>query len=155
LYKPITDNDVRNAIISEARAKVVASFPVYNIPKVYQDVILEAFDSKEWDIMKMDGCTIVRDYWINKFSPSCTPHDFQFKTGRGGFISNFLMNETNKMYAFPGYISGFRLTMVTIGWWGVYKWFHLIKGNVQPITRKMQLAYDFTKKNGKFKAYKN
>tara|TARA_R110000796_G_scaffold73842_5_gene165885 strand:- start:2502 stop:2954 length:453 start_codon:yes stop_codon:yes gene_type:complete len=149
------DQELRNIIIKEARAKVRASFPIYNIPVVYQDVILEAFDSQEWDIMQMDGCTGVFDYWPNKFSPACTPHDFQFRTGRGGHVSNIIFHENCKRYALPPGKS-YRRFLGTQFFWAVwFKWKYKFSGNVQPITKKMRLAYEFTKRNGKFKAYKN
>lgn len=145
-------------IIRDARAKVLASFDVYTIPGPYRDVILEAFDqglAGEWDILGMDGCTAVADYWPNKWTPSCTPHDFQFITGRGGKLSNRLFTEINKCYSLPPTKVKKRHIGVTVAWWAFFKWKHLIKGNVNPITPAMEKALDYYKKNGKLEAYKN
>ena len=145
----------RKEIIREAKTRVVASFDVYNVPYVYQEMILESFDARDWDIMKMDGCTGVFDYWPNKMSPACTPHDFQFTSGRGGHVSNVLFYEVCKMYTLPAAKSYRRYIGTRIGWALWFKWKHKRAGNVKPITEKMRLAFEFTKKNGKFKAYTN
>tara|TARA_R110002126_G_scaffold131545_2_gene275353 strand:- start:1695 stop:2147 length:453 start_codon:yes stop_codon:yes gene_type:complete len=149
------DCETRKEIIKEARQRVYLSFSVYMVPYVYQEMILEAFDATDWDIMNMDGCTGVFDYWPNKFSPTCTPHDFQFMSGRGGHVSNVLFYETCKMYALPAGQS-YRRYLGTQFFWAVwFKWKHKRAGNVKPITEKMKKAFEFTQKKGKFKAYKN
>lgn len=149
------DAEIREDIIKEARAKVVASFRVYDVPDPYREVILEAFDSKEWDILEMDGCTSVADFWPNKFTPSCTPHDFHYMTGRGGWLSNRLFTEINKCYALAPRSIKIRHTGVTVAWWAFFKWKHLFKGNVKPYTPAMRNALVFYRKNGKLATYKN
>lgn len=144
--------------IREARQKVIASFDVYQVPKPYQAVIIEAFDeglAGNWKIEDMDGCTGVADFWPNKYSPSCTPHDFHFITGRGGWVSNRLFTEINKCYALPPGMVKRRHIGVSIAWLAWFKWKHFFNKNVRPITPNMQKALDYYRKNGKLEAYKN
>lgn len=149
---------IERQIIREARHKVIASFEVYQVPKPYQDVILEAFDqglAGKWAIYEMDGCTAVADFWPNRFTPSCTPHDFHYVTGRGGWVSNRLFTEINKIYALPPGVVKRRHIGVTVAWWAWFKWKHLLKGNVKQITPAMRAALDYYKKSPKLEAYKN
>lgn len=150
--------EIQKEIIKDARQKVEASFDVYYIPEPYKAVILESFDEGlkgNWDIWNMDGCTLVKDYWPNKFSPSCTPHDFHYLTGRGGWLSDRLMTEINKCYALPPSVVKIRFWGVRIAWTLWFKWKHLFKRNVNLYTPAMLKALDYYKKNGKLEAYKN
>ncbi len=149
---------VQREIIREARQRVLASFDTYHIPEPYRACIIEAFDAGsagEWNIFGMDGCTLVSDYWPTKWAPSCTPHDYQFITGRGGWLSNRIFTEINKCYALPGPVVSRRHIGVTIAWWGFLRWKHLFNRNVKPYTPAMLRALDYYKKSGKLEAYKN
>ena len=150
--------EIQKEVIKAARDKVLASFSVYNVPGPYQDVILEAFNrglDGQWDIFNMDGCTLAADYWPTKWAPSCTPHDFHFITGRGGWLSNRIFTEINKCYAMPPSQVKARHFAVTAGWWLWYKWKHLKAGNVNKITPAMGAALEFYKKSGKLQSYRN
>ena len=144
--------------VLKARNLVVKSFDVYKVPAPYQNVILEAFDSGlsgEWDIYNMDGCTFINDYWVNKFSPSCTPHDYHSRTGRGGWLANRLMTEINKCYALPSRAVNFRLIMTTIGHYGFFGIRDFVLKKQKNYTPIMIKALIYYKKNGKLNTYKN
>ena len=149
---------IQREVIREARQKVIASFDTYYVPEPYRECIIEAFDeglAGKWDIMAMDGCTLVSDYWPTKWSPSCTPHDFHYITGRGGWLSDRIFTEINKCYALPPHVVTKRHIGGTVAWWAWFKWKHLFKGNVKPYTPAMLKALDYYRKNGKLEPYKN
>lgn len=57
-----------------------ASFDTFNVPVKYKELILEAFQSDEWDLFKdCDGCTFVREKWVNRYFPPCVWHYFEMQ----------------------------------------------------------------------------
>lgn len=129
-------------------SRIKASFFVYNIPPIAQRVILEALNFPEWDWFEdCDGCTAVPNYWVNKYSPSCTVHDGHWRTGRGGKVSDVIFRYLCQLYGFPKYQSKKRFIGVRLAWFGFYKWKHLLNGNKKEPTPAMIELYNYIKEN--------
>jgi len=72
------------------RRRIEESFDVFSVPADIQALIVEALDSPAWDWFRdCDGCTAVSEvYWPTIYFPPCLRHDFDWRTGRGGWEAN-------------------------------------------------------------------
>ena len=112
------------------KARIVASFVVFNVPADVQQLILEAINSPEWKWFDdCDGCTCVsEEFWPTKYFPPCLRHDFDWATGRGGPESNARFFRIQRIYGIPAFGAGVRWLGVTLAWWAWFKWKHMIYG---------------------------
>ena len=116
------------------KQRIIDSFIVFDVPLIYQELILFTIESKDWDWFEdMDGCSCVADYWPTKYNPACLVHDYYWRTGRGGYWSDKIFLELMKIYAMPKRKRLFRFSMVRFGWFGFFKWKHIINGNIRKL----------------------
>lgn len=67
------------------RDRLVLSFPIYDIPSVIQDDILEAYDYYVENPDKYDGTTGADEQWASIFEPASMRHDLDYQTMGGTF----------------------------------------------------------------------
>lgn len=110
--------------------RIYGSFKLLNIPKAVQALVLEALHSDQWDWFKeCDGCTCVSEPgWPSKYYPPCVRHDYEWRTGRGGWDSNARFYALSRAYHMEGWRSGMRWFGVTLGWYGWMKWWKMLAG---------------------------
>ena len=104
--------------------RIIESFDVLDVPKDVQDLIVEALDSEQWDWFKdCDGCTCVSEvYWPTKYFPPCLRHDFDWRTGRGGWEANVRFYRIQRVYGVDPIRAGGRFVGVTAAWYSWFKW---------------------------------
>lgn len=69
----------------DERDRLVLSFPIYDIPSVIQDDILEAYDYYLDNPEKYDGTTGAEEQWSSIFEPASMRHDLDYQTLGGTF----------------------------------------------------------------------
>jgi hypothetical protein len=115
--------------------RIKDTFHLYNLPKEFADIILEALYSTEWDwFTDCDGCTGVPDLTYLKYHPACIVHDYFWVTGRGGKVSDKIFFKLMLLYKKGWTVSLARYTAVKLAWVGWYKWKHKLNGNVRPLS---------------------
>ncbi len=104
--------------------RIIRSFDLLNIPFSVRALVREAVDSPEWDWFKdCDGCTGVSEmYWPTKYFPPCLRHDFDWKTGRGGWAANVRFYRIQRAYRMSALQAGTRFVGVTAAWYAWFKW---------------------------------
>ena len=106
------------------RRRIEDSFDVFNVPGDIQALIVEALDSDKWDWFRdCDGCTAVSEvYWPTIYFPPCLRHDFDWRTGRGGWEANRRFYRIQRAYGVGRFRAGTRFVGVTLSWFGWFKW---------------------------------
>ena len=106
------------------RRRIEESFDVFSVPADIQALIVEALDSPAWDWFRdCDGCTAVSEvYWPTIYFPPCLRHDFDWRTGRGGWEANHRFYRIQRAYGVGRFRAGTRFVGVTLGWFGWFKW---------------------------------
>lgn len=117
-------------------------------PDWVRKIIEEAVNDESWEPTKdFDGCSIVQD--IYHPCVACFIHDYLWKTGRGGSLSDFifyqimLIDGTGKKRAKRRWLG------VRLGWILKFKWKHLMNRNIEPFSEIM-LEVLKMRKDGKF-----
>lgn len=120
------------------KQRILDSFKVYGPPPVFKALIMEALESKEWDwFTDMDGCTGVADYWPTRFHPACLVHDFHWRIGRGGEVSDLIFKDLMEIYSMAKSKATLRFLGVRMAWIFVYKWKHFFDRNIKGYTPAM------------------
>jgi hypothetical protein len=129
----------------EIRNEIRTYVKLCKMPYIYEMLIEEAITSTEWDFTDpddYDGCTGVSELHFSRFPPDCLTHDFHWKTGRGGMISDKIFKDIMKLMGRPCRIIKKRFYVVRIAWMIFYKWKHKWNGNVKELTLAMKLYAD-------------
>lgn len=88
-------NNSRKNIIKVTKA----SFKVFDVPMRYRLIILEAFESENWDFyFNSDGLTFFNTSWSNEFHPVFVWHDYAIQNReylRGSKNEKAYIRDTN------------------------------------------------------------
>lgn len=80
-------------------SRIRAGFNYNNIDKKFQDLVLEVIYSDEWNWWEdMDGCTKVNDLSPTRYAEPCLVHDWFWRTGRGGIVSDKIFRKLMIQY---------------------------------------------------------
>ncbi len=116
----------------QERQRIIDSFDVYDVPLYFRELTIQALNSTDWDwFNEMDGCSCAPNYWPTRFNPPCLVHDYLWRTGRGGIISDKIFLKHMKIYSMPKFQRVFRFVAVRVGWLLFYKWKHKFNKNIR------------------------
>ena len=111
-----------------------------NLDAIHYRLIEEAVYSNDWDFMAdYDGCTAVAELHHDFYVFDCFVHDFHWKTGRGGKVSDKIFLEMMLRRGLGKYIAYKRYYGVRLAWALKYKNQHKKKGNVRELTEYMSI----------------
>jgi ribonucleoside-triphosphate reductase len=121
------------AKIAEYR-RIVKSFDFFTLPDEYRKEILECLHDPAWDWWEeSDGCTAVSEPgWPSKYFPPCVRHDYDWQTGRGGWVANARFRRLNRAYCMESWRANARWAGVTISWFVWFKWVKMFGGRRVP-----------------------
>jgi len=125
--------------------KIRAFYKLCEVPYLYELLIEEAITSEEWDFMNpddFDGCTGAPELHYDGYPFDCLVHDFHWKTGRGGLISDKIFKDNMKFMGRSKSIIRKRFFAVRTAWLSYFKWKHKFAGNVHELTPAMKMYRD-------------
>lgn len=136
--------DFKKVILSNLY-KIYENKPRDKFKTLWYNLIIEALDSKQWDVLKQyNGCTIVQD-WIHP-CPACFCHDYMWITGRGGIMSDGIFKALMKAEGMPKGKINRRWLGVRLGWLFGYYWKYKIKGTLKKPSKSMIELNNYLKK---------
>jgi len=106
------------------------------VPAWVFDLLAEANDSNEWDIMSYDGCTSVTDPVIP--FPPCFIHDYIWRTGRASKDSERLFKKLLIMFGISPFKAWKWSTGTRLAW---LFWFQFKKREKRENTDLLNYAY--------------
>lgn len=107
-------------------------------PQWVWELLIEALESEEWNPSEdFDGCSIVQD----RLHPclACFVHDFHWRTGRGGAVSDKIFYDIMLLDGTPKGQAKRRKIAVRIGWVFWHSWKHYFNRNVNDLTYYMNM----------------
>ena len=137
------DEIAKKQLKLEIKERVRAHYKAVNLSPLLISLVEEALSDYHaevdgWDFIDdCDGCTGVHDYHPDKWVFDCLTHDFHWRCGRGGLISDKIFYDLMVARGFPKWKAGKRYIGVRIAWMTKYKWKHKRNGNIKPLTIAM------------------